>query len=306
MLDRSAKLTPGNPKANADVISREYLDLFGFEQRLIGSAEPDISAELFGCRLASPVMTAALSRLDRIRQDGLIQMAEAVRKTDTVMWLGVSEDEEVRKAADTGVRLIEIIKPFSDMKKVTDKIRFAVKNGCIAVGMDIDHAFDGHGKFDVFHDIEQEKAPTVSDIREYVQACDGIPFIVKGVLSVRDAAAAKEAGASAIVLSTHHGIFQNAISPLMILPEVRKAVGKDMQIITDGLIYDGYDAFKALVLGADGVCVGRALQQPLSENGEEGIRAYFNEMNEQLAVIMARTGTSDLNHIDSSVMHRIR
>ena len=125
---------------------------------------------------------------------------------------------------------------------------------------------------------------------------------MKGVLSVRDAEKCLEAGVRGIVVSHHHGIMEYAVPPLMILPRIAEAVGGKMPIFVDCGIATGYDAFKALALGATAVCVGRAVLGPLKESGAEGAAKYIRQMTRELAGVMARTGCADLSSIDRSVI----
>ena len=73
-------------------------------------------------------------------------------------------------------------------------------------------------------------------------------------------------------------------------------------LIADGGMESGYDAFKALALGADAVTVGRSLMAPLRDNGSEGVREVITFMTKQLQAMMFRTGSPDLKHIDPSVI----
>ena len=59
--------------------------------------------------------------------------------------------------------------------------------------------------------------------------------------------------------------------------------------------------FKALALGADEVCVGRALMDPLKARSK-GVTEQIEDINRELSVIMARTGAKNLKEIDSSVL----
>ena len=93
-----------------------------------------------------------------------------------------------------------------------------------------------------------------------------------------------------------------ATPPAMLLPDIRKAVGPDFVLIADGGIQDGFDAFKALALGADAVTVGRPLMAPLKEKGAAGVRDVLETMTLQLQVMMYRTASKDLKHIDPSVI----
>ena len=59
-----------------------------------------------------------------------------------------------------------------------------------------------------------------------------------------------------------------AIPPLMILPKIVEVIGGRIPIFVDCGVESGMDVFKALALGADAVCVGRALMDPLKEGAE--------------------------------------
>jgi len=63
------------------------------------------------------------------------------------------------------------------------------------------------------------------------------------------------------------------------------------------------DAYKCLVLGATAVSVGRHLM-PLLKNGAEAVASRIDEMTAELASVMARTGVSSLENMDSSIIHR--
>ena len=121
-------------------------------------------------------------------------------------------------------------------------------------------------------------------------------------MSVTDALKCVEAGVSGIVVSHHHGILQYAIPPLKILPEIVKAVDGRMKIFIDCGFESGMDIYKALALGADAVCVGRNLMEPLKE-GKAGVTRRINELNRELSTVMARTNVKDLKSFDSSVIH---
>ena len=146
---------------------------------------------------------------------------------------------------------------------------------------------------------------TLSELEQYVKMA-GLPFVIKGVLSVTDAAKCLKAGVQGIVVSHHHGIIPYAASPLMVLPRIAEAVRGKMKIIVDCGIADGSDVFKALALGADAVCVGRAILPSMQAEGAKGVEAYLRQMNAELKGIMARTGFSTPSLIDSSAIHFAR
>ena len=198
-------------------------------------------------------------------------------------------------------RTVRIIKPHADNDEVFKRIEHAVSHGAFAVGMDIDHAFSWDGKYDVVCGLPM-RPKSRDEIESFVKAAK-IPFVVKGVLSVSDAVKCAEAGVSGIVVSHHHGIMNYAVPPLQILPEIVKAVDGKMKIMVDCGFESGMDVFKALALGADCVCVGRNLMEPLKK-GADGVTGRINEMNNELIKVMARTGFKTLADIDSSVIHK--
>jgi len=199
---------------------------------------------------------------------------------------------------------VRIVKPYADRDKVMDQFSHAQQLGAIAIGMDIDHIFGDDGDFDVVLG-ERMARQTMSDLREYVSAFS-LPFVVKGVLSVRDAVKCAECGAAAILISHHHGRMPFAAPPLMLLPEIYREVGgtHGVKIFVDCGIDTGADAYKALALGADAVAVGRAMMPSLQQDGVQGVYDYIKAMNDELAMIMAFTGCASLAEITSSALWR--
>lgn len=94
---------------------------------------------------------------------------------------------------------------------------------------------------------------SVDELRRIFEIA-GVPFIVKGIMNVKGALKAKEAGARAIVVSNHGGrVLDQCPSTAEVLPEIAAAVGCGIKVLVDGGIRFGTDIFKALALGADGV-----------------------------------------------------
>lgn len=287
-------------KGSADEITREYFDSLQMEMRHIDGKKPDTTFHLYGECFDTPVMTAALSHLENVCEKGMVKMAQGAKMANAVNFAGMGEAEELEEITATGARTIKIIKPYADNRLIFDKISHARECGVLAVGMDIDHAFDSAGNYDKVLGYEM-RPKSLEEIREFVKASE-CPFIIKGVLSERDAYKCLEAGVKGIVVSHHHGIMEYAIPPLKALPAIKKVINGEIPIFVDCGITSGTDAFKALALGADAVCVGRALMDPLRENGAEGVRDALSQMTDELKGVMARTGCYDLAHMDDSVI----
>ncbi len=295
--------TPTNYRAgDSNRITREYFDSLLLELRYIDSVIPSTTLKLYGETFATPVMTAALSHLNNARPNGMVEMAKGAFTANAVMWTGMGEDEELEAITATGARTIKIIKPHADNKEVFRKLEHAERCGVMAVGMDLDHSFNHKGQPD--NVLGLPMAPkSLEELKSFVRATK-LPFIIKGVLSEQDTYKCIEAGVQGIVVSHHHGIQDFAVPPLQILPRIAKVVDGRIPIFVDCGISNGIDVFKALALGANAVCVGRELMGPLSESGADGVQKRINQMTEELTGAMARTCSADIEHIDSSIIHK--
>ncbi len=281
-------------------ITREYFDSLLIEMRHIDSLIPATTLELYGETFSTPVMTAALSHLDNSRPNGAVEMAKGAYDSNAILWTGMGEEAELEAIIATGARTVKIIKPHADNNVIYRKIEHAEKCGALAVGMDIDHAFDRKGKFDNVLGLPMS-GKTLDEIKSFIRSTK-LPFIIKGVLSEQDAAKCVEAGARGIVVSHHHGIMDYAVPPLMILPKISEVIRGSIPIFVDCGVSSGIDVFKALALGADAVCVGRTLMDALKEDGADGVKRKIETMTEELSGVMARTCSAGIKHIDPSVI----
>ena len=287
--------------ANSDKITRDYFDSLLIEPRYIDSDLPSTKFELYGKTFDTPIMTAALSHLGNTAENGMVIYAQAAAKANAVHWVGMGEDKELEDICATGAATIKIIKPHADNKEVFRKIEHAKKAGCFAVGMDIDHAFNGSGGYDNVLGLPM-KSKSTEELADFVKAAE-IPFIVKGVLSTKDAKKCLKAGCKGIQLSHHHGIMNYAVPPLMMLPEILQVTRGEIPIFIDCGIESGMDVYKCLALGATAVSVGRHLM-PLLKKGPGATADRIKEMTNELAATMARTGVRDLKSFDPTIIHQ--
>lgn len=285
---------------DSDKITRDYLDSMLIETRYLDSVIPDTSFCLFGHKFWTPVMTAALSHLSNTAHDGMNVYAQAAACSNAVHWMGMGEDSELEGVVATGARTVKIIKPHADNREVFRKIEHAIRCGCIAVGMDIDHTFQANGLYDNVMGLPM-KAKTTEELRDFVQAST-VPFVVKGVMSPKDAEKCLKVGVAGIVVSHHHGMIDYSCPPLMVLPDILKVTAGEIPVFADCGFSSGMDVYKALALGASAVSVGRHLM-PLLKKGCYAVSDRIDSMTAELAGVMARTGVSDLSHFDPSVIH---
>ncbi|WP_265487094.1 alpha-hydroxy-acid oxidizing protein [Lactobacillus sp. PV012] len=291
---------------DANVHNRAYLDNILVEMRILDAVEPNLETEFFGKKYSSPITLAAVSHLNKVldnkERKPMQEKAIAAKNLSVLNWIGMETNEEYREITAVGGDTVRIIKPFADHEKILDEIAVAQETGAVAVGMDIDHVPGTNGKYDVVDGIALGPV-TSADLRSYVKAAH-VPFVAKGVLSVQDAIKARDAGCSAIVVSHHHGRLPFGVPPLKVLPAIKHALGNSkMTIFVDGSIVSGYDAYKALALGADGVLIGRAILSELLDKGTKAVEDKVVKMNEELAELMMYTGVKDTNTFDPTVLH---
>ena len=135
-------------------------------------------------------------------------------------------------------------------------------------------------------------------------ALAGRPFIVKGVMTVKGALKAKEAGAAAIVVSNHGGrVLDQCPATAEVLPEIADALkGSGVKVLVDGGIRSGVDVFKALALGADAVLICRPFVTAVYGGGEEGVKCYIDKIAGELADTMQMCGAHSLSEISREMV----
>jgi isopentenyl diphosphate isomerase/L-lactate dehydrogenase-like FMN-dependent dehydrogenase len=89
---------------------------------------------------------------------------------------------------------------------------------------------------------------------------------------------------------------------MRVLPDIVRAIKKEIPVFIDGGFARGTDAFKALALGADGVLVGRALIRALAVEGAETATQYLRGVGKELERVMSVTGSPDVGNIDPKVI----
>ena len=202
----------------------------------------------------------------------------------------------IKKAGGLG---IPTVKPWN-LDTINEKLALVKEAGAFAVAMDVDAA----GLPFLKNMTPPAGRKSVEELRAIVESCGEVPFIVKGIMTVRGAMKAKEAGASAIVVSNHGGRVQDQCAATAeVLEEIVKAVDGSMKIFVDGGLRSGTDVFKALALGADAVIVARPYVTAVYGGGAEGVTAYTEKLGAELADTMSMCGASSLKEITRDMVH---
>lgn len=143
---------------------------------------------------------------------------------------------------------------------------------------------------------------TVAELREVIEYA-GVPFIIKGVMTVKGAKKALEAGAAGIVVSNHGGRVQDGVpSTAAVLPAIADAVKGQMVVMVDGGIRSGVDVCKALALGADACILARPYVTAVYGGGAEGVKLLTDKLKGELQDTMAMCGVHSLKEISRDMI----
>ena len=202
-----------------------------------------------------------------------------------------------RAIGENGGRGIPTVKPW-DRDTLFAKLDAAKASGAKVFAMDIDAA--GLPFLKGLNPPAGSK--TVEELREIIQYA-GVPFLLKGIMTVRGARKALEAGAAGIVVSNHGGRVQDGVSATAeVLPAIAEAVKGQMAVLVDGGIRTGVDVCKALALGADACILARPYVTAVYGGGAEGVRLLTQKLQGELADTMAMCGVHSLGEISREMI----
>lgn len=270
----------------------------------------DTSLELFGRTFQYPFLAGPVGAVQMHYGDCYDDMSyndllvSACAENGIAAFTGDGMDANIMVAAAKAIRHadgcgIPTVKPWN-MDTIREKMELVNTSGALAVAMDIDAA--GLPFLKNFNPPAGSK--TVEELREIISMTKA-PFIVKGIMTVKGAMKAKEAGASAIIVSNHGGrVLDQCPATAEVLSDIASAVGDSMKILVDGGIRSGADVFKALALGADAVVIARPFVTAVYGGGEEGVLSYIEKIGSELEDTMKMCGVSSLDEITSDCILR--
>ena len=288
LLDILRPVQPGT------VAARSFYERFGLRLNLFSAVEADTAFGFLGKKLASPIMIAAMSHttLDGHYPNAFRDISAAARKFGTQYWIGDCTDEVWKEVASAALSSVRIVKPWRDRQRILASLKLAEDTGAFAVGMDFESGF-----------YAADCAPQSAEaLAAYVKAAR-LPFIVKGVGSVKAARMARDAGAAAIIVTNHGGSLGPSWGhPLEVLPEVAREVGDDLLVLAESGLRRGEDALKLLARGAKGVLMGRGLLIGLFAGGSEGVLELLQLLNQELKRCMVLAGCPDLASVTGDIL----
>ena len=136
------------------------------------------------------------------------------------------------------------------------------------------------------------------DYLDRIRRATSMKIVVKGVVTREDAASAVDAGADVVYVSNHGGRAEaSGWGALESLPEVVEAVDGSVPVMIDSGFRRGTDIFKALAMGADAVCIGRAYIWGLAAFGQPGVEKVLEMLKAELSMVMGQMGARSIAEI---------
>lgn len=270
---------------------------------IVSNRPVDTSISLFGKEFKYPFFAGPVGAVNLHYGDSLDDVAyndilvSACADAGIAAFTGDGTNPGVMEAATDAIknakgRGIPTVKPWN-IDTIRDKMELVRNSGAFAVAMDIDAA----GLPFLKNMTPPAGSKSVEELSEIVKAANA-PFIVKGIMTVKGALKAKEAGASAIVVSNHGGrVLDQCPATAEVLEEIVKAVDGSMKIFVDGGIRSGADILKAIALGADAVIIARPFVTAVYGGEHEGVLAYIDKIGSELKDAMAMCGAASISEI---------
>lgn len=290
-------------------------------RRLVDVSSLDTSVKLFGRRYASPIMLAPVGNQQKLHVDGERATARAAAARKHLLVAAQMSNFSVADIAAAGGDLWFQMYPSSNREFMVWLANQAQAAGCSALLLTIDGPGRGNheaARWFAAHRVRTQGGPRmrmgnfegfegpaaigdaaftwddVAWLKEQVQ----LPLLLKGIVTAEDARLCRRYGIDGVVVSNHGGRQEgNGRGTLAVLPEVVKALRGRMPVLVDGGIRRGADAFKALALGADAVCVGRPYLWGLGAFGEAGVAKCLRILQAELERTMRFAGTPTLADI---------
>ncbi|MEI2414884.1 alpha-hydroxy acid oxidase [Orrella sp. JC864] len=130
------------------------------------------------------------------------------------------------------------------------------------------------------------------------------PMVIKGILSPRDAALAKQRGMDGIIVSNHGGRqLDGSIASLAALPDIAQAA-HGLEIMLDSGVRRGTDVLKALALGARCAFIGRPFNYAAAVGGQAGVAHALRLIIDEVHRDMGLLGVGTVQDIDAQLLRR--
>lgn len=297
----------------------------------VPASQVDLSSELLGVKMKFPIVVAPTAAMVPLHPEGEIGMFKAATAaSNTLMMLSVNTSTphaQVMAGAPGGTLWAQFY-PIENLANTQRSMDTFQNAGCSGIIVTIDQqssfyertqqdrnfggrvaaggrgagagaALTGSARYRIGGGRVWYTWQYIDAVRKMVKG----PLVLKGILDPDDARLAIEHGADAIIVSNHGGRSMDyGPSSLEVLPEIAAAVNGRIPILFDSGIRRGTDIFKALALGANGVCLGRTTRWGLGAFGAAGAQRLIEMLQQELVQVAAVCGCTKLSDINKTMI----
>ncbi len=293
-------------------------------RRLIDVSGLTTKTEILGEAMDTPILIAPIGRQELMHPDGELATARAAAANKHVVIASTGSSYSFTDIAKAGGGPCWFqLYPSIEENITRLLLDLAAEAGAKAVVLTVDGPIIGNrerenlasrqrngplpGRFGNFEGLEGPfqvaENPLTWDFLDWLRAATDLKIVLKGIVSHEDARLCVENGADGLIVSNHGGRQEESLrGTIESLPEVVEAVDGRLPVLIDGGFRRGTDIFKALALGADGVCIGRPHVWGLSAFGEDGVAKVLELLRAELVRIMMYTGSTSVKDIAAATI----
>jgi len=278
---------------------------------------------VLGTQVAAPVLVAPTALHGLAHPEGEAATAAGTRDAGSLLVLSMRASRRLEDIAAAAGPWWQQMYVLGDRGVSDDVARRAVDAGASALVVTVDVPYVAHKPTGPLPPLPPDAIVEALAGRDpadprYQQAPDlgprdlarlkeltGLPLVVKGVLRGDEAVRCLDAGADAVVVSTHGGRQLDGVVPSpAALPEVVEAVGGRCEVYVDGGVRDGVDVLRALALGARAVLVGRPVLWALGVGGRDGVRDLLVDLAAGTRDALGLAGCTSPDDVGPDLVHR--
>jgi isopentenyl diphosphate isomerase/L-lactate dehydrogenase-like FMN-dependent dehydrogenase len=303
-------------------------------RRLVDVSRIDTSTELFGTTWKTPIVLAPVGSQKAFHADGEMASARAAggRGHLQILSTGTTTSVENVTSAWRGPIWYQLYP--TDTWRITQAlVKRAERAGCPVLVLTVDLPFGRNTETEVrFRQSDTRQCASCHqpgwagyfrrkpmfdglDLTGVSMAAPGLTWevvrrlrditklklVLKGIETREDAELAVRHGVDGIIVSNHGGRAQEGgRGTIECLPEVVDGVQGKLPVLIDGGFRRGTDIFKALALGARGICIGRPYIWGLAAFGQAGVDKVLDILTRELVLMMRHAGTTSVGKIDRS------
>lgn len=291
--------------------NRRALDRLAIEQRiLVDVREIDLSTEMLGVPLSSPIIVAPVGGLFRIHPEGDPEMARGCGRTNTAFTVsGVAGFSPEEIAAAASGPLIYQIYHHGDHDWAREWLGRVQQAGFQLICLTVDNPIYSRRERDIRNRYSSRTRRegsiihpdplypmrlTWDDVR-FLRDIVHVPFGIKGVLHVEDAERCIQEGVDFLWVSNHGGRqLDDTRATVDALEDIVRVVNGRVPIVVDGGFRRGNDVIKALALGATAVAMGRVPVWGLASGGADGVAQVLKILREEMRLGLGMAGQTSV------------